>query len=382
VAAVGERLGLEPQRREQLVFGSLLHDIGKLGISERILLKPARLTPEERAIIELHPRIGYRLVSRIAALEPIAAGRAAPPRALRRLGLSRPAARGADPARGADRRVADAFSAMTQERPYQAADDRSRKACAELERVRGHAVRSRGRARVRRRRRARAPELWAEGEVTGELGEALADTEIAAAPRRRTSRCSAGAMAIIDNLTLLYSHRYMHEAAAAEAQRADVHDRPFSLLLISLVGLPEINEREGHAAGRRRHPGRRPRPSSAPRRGAREPPAATRADRLALLIPGADGPSAERCLEQMLEDWPPDVELRCATATWQGGEKGSDVIERGRRELMAAMAPPALPQPPAPVQPPAAGLGRPAHRDRQRAPSMVASAASQTPSAP
>ena len=38
VAGVAERLGIEPQRREELVFGSLLHDLGKIGISERILL--------------------------------------------------------------------------------------------------------------------------------------------------------------------------------------------------------------------------------------------------------------------------------------------------------------------------------------------------------
>jgi hypothetical protein len=72
VSAVAERLGVEQRRREELLFGSLLHDLGKIGISERILLKPAGLSPEERAIVELHPRIGYKLVSRIPRLEPIA----------------------------------------------------------------------------------------------------------------------------------------------------------------------------------------------------------------------------------------------------------------------------------------------------------------------
>ena len=72
VSAAAERLGVEQRRREELLFGSLLHDLGKIGISERILLKPAALSPEERAIVELHPRIGYKLVSRISRLEPIA----------------------------------------------------------------------------------------------------------------------------------------------------------------------------------------------------------------------------------------------------------------------------------------------------------------------
>jgi HD-GYP domain-containing protein (c-di-GMP phosphodiesterase class II) len=67
VASVADRLGFEPQRREQLLFASLLHDIGKIAISERILLKPGPLTPEERAAVELHPTVGHRLVEQVPA---------------------------------------------------------------------------------------------------------------------------------------------------------------------------------------------------------------------------------------------------------------------------------------------------------------------------
>ena len=72
VAAVADHSDLPPARREELVSGSLLHDIGKIRISKRILLKPAALTPEERAVVELHPRLGYRLVQPVRALRPIA----------------------------------------------------------------------------------------------------------------------------------------------------------------------------------------------------------------------------------------------------------------------------------------------------------------------
>jgi HD-GYP domain-containing protein (c-di-GMP phosphodiesterase class II) len=72
VLAVADRLGFDPQRREALIFASLLHDVGKLGISERILLKPAALTDEERSVIQLHPRIGYQLVGQVPALQGIA----------------------------------------------------------------------------------------------------------------------------------------------------------------------------------------------------------------------------------------------------------------------------------------------------------------------
>jgi HD-GYP domain-containing protein (c-di-GMP phosphodiesterase class II) len=121
VAAVAERLGIDQRRREELLFGSLLHDLGKIGISERILLKPAGLTVEERAIVELHPRIGYKLVSRIPRLETIALavlhhherwdGGGYPD------GLA-----GTDIPRGARVfAVADALDAMTSDRPYRRA---------------------------------------------------------------------------------------------------------------------------------------------------------------------------------------------------------------------------------------------------------------------
>lgn len=39
-----------------------MHDIGKLGIPDRILLKPGKLTPDERLIIETHPQIGASIL--------------------------------------------------------------------------------------------------------------------------------------------------------------------------------------------------------------------------------------------------------------------------------------------------------------------------------
>jgi len=71
VVAVGRRLGLDSERRERLRFGSLLHDVGKIAISEQILLKPGPLSAEEEHIVQLHPRIGSRLVSEVSSLEPL-----------------------------------------------------------------------------------------------------------------------------------------------------------------------------------------------------------------------------------------------------------------------------------------------------------------------
>jgi HD-GYP domain-containing protein (c-di-GMP phosphodiesterase class II) len=55
-------LGLSPQDLEVLSNAGYLHDIGKIGVSDSILLKPGPLTPDERALIETHPLIGEKIV--------------------------------------------------------------------------------------------------------------------------------------------------------------------------------------------------------------------------------------------------------------------------------------------------------------------------------
>jgi putative nucleotidyltransferase with HDIG domain len=55
-------LGLGPQDLEALSNAGYLHDIGKIGVSDSILLKPGPLTRDERAVIETHPLIGEKIV--------------------------------------------------------------------------------------------------------------------------------------------------------------------------------------------------------------------------------------------------------------------------------------------------------------------------------
>ncbi len=49
----------------EIGLASSLHDIGKVGIPDQVLLKPGRLTPEERAVIEIHPTIGKECLEAI-----------------------------------------------------------------------------------------------------------------------------------------------------------------------------------------------------------------------------------------------------------------------------------------------------------------------------
>lgn len=69
---LGVVLGLSAEELKQLERGAYLHDIGKIGIPDSILLKPGRLTTEETAIMRTHVRIGYELMSRVAFLAPAA----------------------------------------------------------------------------------------------------------------------------------------------------------------------------------------------------------------------------------------------------------------------------------------------------------------------
>ncbi|MCA1702401.1 MAG: response regulator, partial [Actinobacteria bacterium] len=62
-ALLAERVGIEDRRIELLKTAAEMHDIGKIGIPDNILLKPGRLTPEERTIIEQHPEIGERILA-------------------------------------------------------------------------------------------------------------------------------------------------------------------------------------------------------------------------------------------------------------------------------------------------------------------------------
>ncbi len=62
---LGRHIGMEDKRLARLEVGGYLHDIGKIGIRDAVLLKPGRLTPEERKIIEEHPTIGLAILEHV-----------------------------------------------------------------------------------------------------------------------------------------------------------------------------------------------------------------------------------------------------------------------------------------------------------------------------
>jgi putative two-component system response regulator len=69
---LGMHAGLEPAALKGLVFGALLHDIGKIGVSDAILTKAGPLTREEWAEMRLHPLIGERICEPLATASQFA----------------------------------------------------------------------------------------------------------------------------------------------------------------------------------------------------------------------------------------------------------------------------------------------------------------------
>jgi putative nucleotidyltransferase with HDIG domain len=66
---LGEAMGLNGLQLKALERGALLHDIGKIGISDTILHKPGRLTDQEWRLMRIHPDIGARIVEGIPFLQ-------------------------------------------------------------------------------------------------------------------------------------------------------------------------------------------------------------------------------------------------------------------------------------------------------------------------
>jgi putative nucleotidyltransferase with HDIG domain len=66
---LAEALGVAPDRLRALAQGGMVHDVGKLGIPERILNKPGPLTSDERRTVEQHPLIGYEMCRRLGFMD-------------------------------------------------------------------------------------------------------------------------------------------------------------------------------------------------------------------------------------------------------------------------------------------------------------------------
>ena len=337
VSAVADQMGIDTRRREKLVFGSLLHDVGKVGISERILLKPAALTPEERSVIQLHPRIGYRLVERVPALREIAPAILHHHERFDGEGYPSKLAGEQIPLEARIICVADSFSAMTAERPYRRRMNLE-DACRELERCAGTQFDPEV-VRIFCEEVRKRPISDTDEAVAAALA---ADPELQLRRLEDEPLLGHGPLAVTDNLTLLYSHRYFHEVASKEAERARVQDDSFGVVMVETTDIAEINRRESYAAG---DDAIRAVATAVQRVAVRVGGTACRhgGTRIGLIAPGADDAMASRLASEISEELGESPRVDCGEAAWRPGESGDDVIRRARLALGRIDGVPATP---------------------------------------
>ncbi len=132
-----ERLAPELAADPQLEYGFLLHDLGKIGIPDAILLKPGALTPDELAQMREHTRLGAEILEDIPYLGGVAHEIVASHHEhWDGFGYPQGLAGEEIPVAARIFAVVDAFDAMTNDRPYRAALTVA-EALAEISRVAG-----------------------------------------------------------------------------------------------------------------------------------------------------------------------------------------------------------------------------------------------------
>jgi putative nucleotidyltransferase with HDIG domain len=134
---IGREMRVSAAELEALEWGGLLHDVGKIGVPDNILLKQERLTREERMVMNAHPVLGAEIIAPVAKLAPELPiirhhhewfnGSGYPDRLM-----------GDEiPSLARILHVADAFEAMTAARPYRMTPLTNEQALSELRKFAG-----------------------------------------------------------------------------------------------------------------------------------------------------------------------------------------------------------------------------------------------------
>jgi HD-GYP domain-containing protein (c-di-GMP phosphodiesterase class II) len=121
--ATAQGLGLSSDETEKVRVSALLHDVGKIGIDDRVLKKPAALTDEEFEIMKTHPQKGYKIMSQIPAIRDFLPGMYMHHEMINGEGYPQGLKGDQIPMQALIVSVADTFDAMTTDRPYQRAMD-------------------------------------------------------------------------------------------------------------------------------------------------------------------------------------------------------------------------------------------------------------------
>lgn len=115
---IAARIGVDEKMKREIGFGALLHDVGKIAVPDRILLKPDTLTDKEWIEMRKHPESGYRIVKRIGFLKDAAEIVYAHHEKFDGGGYPRGLKGESIPLGARMFMVADVYDALTSERPY------------------------------------------------------------------------------------------------------------------------------------------------------------------------------------------------------------------------------------------------------------------------
>ena len=146
---IGREMRVSEPELEALEWGGLLHDVGKIGVPDSVLMKQDRLTRDERMVMNAHPVLGAQIIAPVTKLAPELPiirhhhewynGSGYPDRLI-----------GDEiPKLARILHVADAFEAMTAQRPYRMTPLTVEQAARRAPQVRRHPVRPAGRRRLR-----------------------------------------------------------------------------------------------------------------------------------------------------------------------------------------------------------------------------------------
>ena len=115
---IAARLGASAEECERIYMAGLLHDVGKIGVPDSILAKPGALTDEEYSIVKKHPEIGHAILKHLKQLDYVLPGVLHHHEAVNGGGYPAGLVGEAIPLHGRILAVADAYDAMTSDRPY------------------------------------------------------------------------------------------------------------------------------------------------------------------------------------------------------------------------------------------------------------------------
>ncbi len=115
---IAKRMGMSEQEQQEIYHMGLLHDVGKIGISDAIINKPGKLTDEEYQMIKKHPEIGGEILATISELPDISIGAMYHHEKYDGTGYPGKVAGEDIPLRARIIGIADAYDAMTSKRSY------------------------------------------------------------------------------------------------------------------------------------------------------------------------------------------------------------------------------------------------------------------------